>query len=81
MVLIKLVSGSAQDIFLTQSQVLIAALSNMPNFQAKLNQMCSHLLDWEYVHWNMDFSWSMMGTVCDHRIYKQTLCDSHSPVT
>lgn len=50
MVLIKLVSGSAQDIFLTQSQVLIAALSNMPNFQAKLNQMCSHLLDWEYVH-------------------------------
>lgn len=30
---IKLVSGRAQDIFLTQPWVLTAALSNMPNFK------------------------------------------------
>lgn len=71
MVLIKLVNGTAQGIFLTQPWILTAALSNMPNFLAKLNQMCIHQLDWEYVHWNMDLSWILMGTVWGERRYKK----------
>lgn len=76
MVLIKLVNGSAQGSFLTQPWVLTAVLSNMPNFETKLNQMCIHLLSW-----NTDLSWSIMGTIGGHKTYKQILCDSHSPVT
>lgn len=75
----QLITGSDQDAFKTQPWLLIATWSNLSNFPAKL-QVCSHLPNGEYVHWNADIFWNITGLYVIMQANQMWSSDHHSPM-